>query len=81
MPKVIALKDGRVKTLFEVRHFEDLIDRYMGYEAVQHFRELMAEKDDEVDEVRWECTEKLERMEERINELEEKLEERDCDKS
>lgn len=81
MPKVIALKDGRVKTLFEVRHFEDLIDRYMGYEAVQHFRELMAEKDDEVDEVRWECTEKFERMEERINELEEKLEERDCDKS
>lgn len=81
MPKVIALKDGRVETLFEVRHFEDLIDRYMGYEAVQHFRELMAEKDDEVDEVRWECTEKLERMEERINELEEKLEERDCDKS
>ena len=46
MPKVIALKDGRVETLFEVRHFEELIDKYMGYEAVQHFRELMAEKDD-----------------------------------
>ena len=81
MPKVIALKDGRVETLFEVRHFEELIDKYMGYEAVQHFRELMAAKDEAVDEVRWECTEKLERMEERINELEEKLEERDCDKS
>ena len=81
MPKVIALKDGRVETLFEVRHFEELIDKYMDYEAVQHFRELMAEKDEAVDEVRWECTEKLERMEERINELEEKLEERDCDKS
>ena len=52
MPKVIALKDGRVETLFEVRHFEELIDKYMDYEAVQHFRELMAEKDEAVDEVR-----------------------------
>lgn len=77
MPKVIALKDGRVETLFEVRHFEELIDKYMGYEAVRHFRELMAEKDDEV---RWECSDKLERMEKRIGELEAELEERDCDK-
>lgn len=32
------------------------------------------------DEVRWECSDKLERMEKRIGELEAELEERDCDK-
>ena len=44
MPDVLALKDGRVETLFEVRHFEELIERYMVYESVQYFRSLMAEK-------------------------------------
>lgn len=41
MPDVIALKNGRVETLFEVRHFEELVDEYMGYDAARYFRELV----------------------------------------
>lgn len=44
MPDVLALKDGRVETLFTIRHFEELIDKYMGYESARYFRELLAEK-------------------------------------
>ena len=52
MPKVIALKDGRCETLFTVRDFEELIEKYMGYESVQHFRELIDENEDALDELK-----------------------------
>lgn len=43
MPKVIALKDGRVETLFEVRHFEELIDKYMGHSRLPAHSKDLAE--------------------------------------
>ena len=38
--------------MFDDRDFEWLIDKYMGYEAAQYFRELMNEVEDEKEEVR-----------------------------
>lgn len=52
MPRVLKLSDDKVETLFDDRDFEWLIDKYMGYEAAQYFRELMNEVEDEKEEVR-----------------------------
>lgn len=80
MPKVLALKDGRCETLFTVRDFEELIERYMGYESVQHFRELVSENEDALDELRAEYEEKIDRLKEKYRELQEKMEEKDCER-
>lgn len=52
MPRVLKLSDDKIETLFDVKDFEYLIDKYMGYEAVQYFRELMNEVEEERQEVR-----------------------------
>lgn len=52
MPRVLKLSDDKVETLFDAKDFEYLIDKYMGYEAVQYFRELMNEVEEERQEVR-----------------------------
>ena len=52
MPRVLKLSDNKIETLFDAKDFEYLIDKYMGYEAVQHFRELMNEVEEERREVR-----------------------------
>lgn len=52
MPRVLKLSDDKIETLFDAKDFEYLIDKYMGYEAVQYFRELMNEVEEERREVR-----------------------------
>lgn len=52
MPRVLKLSDNKIETLFDAKNFEYLIDKYMGYEAVQYFRELMNEVEEERQEVR-----------------------------
>ena len=52
MPRVLKLSDDKTETLFDAKDFEYLIDKYMGYEAVQYFRELMNEVEEERQEVR-----------------------------
>lgn len=52
MPRVLKLSDDKIETLFDAKDFEYLIDKYMGYEAVQCFRELMNEVEEERQEVR-----------------------------
>lgn len=52
MPRVLKLSDYKIETLFDAKDFEYLIDKYMGYEAVQYFRELMNEVEEERQEVR-----------------------------
>lgn len=52
MPRVLKLSDDKIETLFDTKDFEYLIDKYMGYEAVQYFRELMNEVEEERQEVR-----------------------------
>lgn len=41
MPRVIELVDKKIETLFNRRDFEYLLERYMGYEAVEYLRELI----------------------------------------
>lgn len=52
MPRVLKLSDDKIETLFDAKDFEYLIDKYMGYEAVQYFRELLNEVEEERQEVR-----------------------------
>ena len=52
MPRVLKLSDNKIETLFDAKDFEYLIDKYMGYEAVQYFRELMNEVEEERQEGR-----------------------------
>ena len=52
MPRVLKLSDDKIETLSDAKDFEYLIDKYMGYEAVQYFRELMNEVEEERQEVR-----------------------------
>lgn len=52
MPRVLKLSDNKIETLFDAKDFEYLIDKYMGYEAVRYFRELMNEVEEERQEVR-----------------------------
>ena len=52
MPRVLKLSDNKIETLFDAKDFEYLIDKYMDYEAVQYFRELMNEVEEERQEVR-----------------------------
>lgn len=52
MPRVLKLSDDKIETLFDAKDFEYLIDKYMGYEAVQYFRELMNEVEEERQEVK-----------------------------
>lgn len=52
MPRVLKLSDNKIETLFDAKDFEYLIDKYMGYEAVQYFRELMNEVEEERQEAR-----------------------------
>lgn len=50
MPRTIELIDKKVETLFSRQDFEYLLDKYMGYESVQYFRELIAEIEDSYNE-------------------------------
>lgn len=52
MPRVLKLSDDKIETLFDAKDFEYRSDKYMGYEAVQYFRELMNEVEEERQEVR-----------------------------
>ena len=40
MQRVIELLDKKVETLFNRQDFEYLLERYMGHEAVQYFRDM-----------------------------------------
>lgn len=46
MQRVIELLDKKVETLFNRQDFEYLLERYMGHEAVQYFRDMIEEIED-----------------------------------
>lgn len=52
MPKVIVLSDKKVETLFNTKDFEYLIDRYMGFDAVNHFRGIIREYEEGIEELK-----------------------------
>ena len=39
---------GKPETIFKARDFEYLVEKYMGYEAAQYFREYAEKADEEV---------------------------------
>lgn len=48
MPRVLKLSNSEIVTVFDARDFfEYYLEKYMGYEAVQFFRELMEEINEE----------------------------------
>jgi prefoldin subunit 5 len=55
MPRVIELVDKKIETLFNRQDFEYLLERYMGYEAVEYLREQI----DEIEENHREVVDKL----------------------
>lgn len=46
MQRVIELSDKKIETLFNRQDFEYLLEQYMGYEAVQYFRDMIEEIED-----------------------------------
>lgn len=48
-PCVISLKDGSVHTLFEFRHFLELVDQYMGYDVAKWLRTYMEQAENVAD--------------------------------
>lgn len=46
MQRVIELLDKKVEILFNRQDFEYLLELYMGYEAVQYFRDMIEEIED-----------------------------------
>lgn len=67
MPRVIELVDKKIETLFNRQDFEYLLERYMGYEAVEYLRELIDEIEDNHREV-------VEDLQTEIQDLKRKLE-------
>ena len=52
MADVLCLKDGKTETIFTVRHFEELIEKYVGDDALRYFRELLDEHEEEIEELK-----------------------------
>lgn len=52
MARSLKLSDNKIESIFDAKDFEYLIDKYMGYESVQYFRELMDEVEEERQEIR-----------------------------
>lgn len=43
MPEVLSLIDKKVTTIFTPYDFEELVDKYMGWEARQYIHRLLEE--------------------------------------
>lgn len=71
MADVLYLKDGKTETIFTVRHFEELIEKYMGDDALRYFRELLDECEEEIEELKAEYEEKLDLLREKVKAAEE----------
>lgn len=67
MPRVIELVDKKIETLFNRQDFEYLLERYMGYEAVEYLREL-------IDEIEENHREVVDELQAEIQDLKRKLE-------
>ncbi len=71
MPEVLSLIDKKVATIFTPYDFEELVDKYMGWEARQYIHRLLEELaayEENTDE------ETVEALKEKVSELENELE-------
>lgn len=71
MQRVIELLDKKVETLFNRQDFEYLLERYMGYEAVQYFRDMIEEIEDSYNEQIDELTAQNENPREKLENIRE----------
>lgn len=71
MQRVIELLDKKVETLFNRQDFEYLLERYMGYEAVQYFRDTIEEIEDSYNGQIDELTVQNENLREKLEDIRE----------
>lgn len=71
MQRVIELLDKKVETLFNRQDFEYLLERYMGYEAVQYFRDTIEEIEDSYNGQIDELTVQVEDLREKLENIRE----------
>lgn len=71
MQRVIELLDKKVETLFNRQDFEYLLELYMGYEAVQYFRDMIEEIEDSYNGQIDELTVQVEDLREKLENIRE----------
>lgn len=71
MQRVIELLDKKVETLFNRQDFEYLLERYMGHEAVQYFRDMIEEIEDSYNGQIDELTVQVEDLREKLESIRE----------
>lgn len=71
MQRVIELLDKKVETLFNRQDFEYLLERYMGHEAVQYFRNMIEEIEDSYNGQIDELTVQVEDLREKLENIRE----------
>lgn len=71
MQRVIELLDKKVETLFNRQDFEYLLEQYMGYEAVQYFRDMIEEIEDSYNGQIDELTVQSENLREKLEDIRE----------
>jgi hypothetical protein len=71
MQRVIELLDKKVETLFNRQDFEYLLEWYMGYEAVQYFRDMIEEIEDSYNGQIDELTVQVEDLREKLENIRE----------
>lgn len=69
--RVIELLDKKVETLFNRQDFEYLLERYMGHEAVQYFRDMIEEIEDSYNGQIDELTVQNENLREKLEDIRE----------
>lgn len=71
MQRVIELLDKKVEALFNRQDFEYLLERYMGHEAVQYFRDMIEEIEDSYNGQIDELTVQVEDLREKLENIRE----------
>lgn len=71
MQRVIELLDKKVEILFNRQDFEYLLEQYMGYEAVQYFRDMIEEIEDSYNGQIDELTVQVENLREKLENIRE----------
>lgn len=71
MQRVIELLDKKVEILFNRQDFEYLLELYMGYEAVQYFRDMIEEIEDSYNGQIDELTVQNENLREKLEDIRE----------
>lgn len=71
MQRVIERLDKKVETLFNRQDFEYLLEQYMGYEAVQYFRDMLEEIEDSYNGQIDELTVQNENLREKLEDIRE----------